>query len=141
MKNSATKNNTADRYIIEVYKKCREEEDRIYNLFEERTGLKMKKSYGNRLINASDLFSETGNEDLKFNYVGYGKVSIMGLAIDFPDKSELYFKNDNLKSNFNSMIKAIDQIHYDRCETIKYIESQHGKPKTQHAILAYIAGR
>lgn len=135
----ATAQNTADNYLLHMYKNYYKEISEKYNLFEERTGLKLDRAFGRITISATDILTDIGDDNLKYEYFGYGGLGIMGIAIDFPkakNLNDLYFKSEEIKNAIKNLVQVIDQINEDQRNSIKIIHEQHGMPKQQHCIIA-----
>lgn len=135
--NTQFKTNTADNYILHIYRKHDLDLYDAYKELAERTNIKIGNAFGNYQISTKDIFSETGIEDLKYKNVGYGKVAFMGVAIYFKNKNlgNLYYKSKTIKNAVEDFIKVVDILCEEKTNSVKYIEKQHGKPKVQHSII------
>lgn len=123
--------NYSAQQIMHVYKNVKKEEaERLSNF----NAAPIQQAYGNYYIKVEDVFSETGPEDLQYQFIGYGKINYLG-NINGKTKGHLYYKNHSIKKEIETFIKVIDIIQQDQREAIDYIEKQHGRPSPQHAIL------
>ena len=122
--------NTSDNYIVGVYKKEAEEKLKIYSKIQ----FPYKIAFGNLTVNIHDIFTDEGNEDLR-NDTYFHLFTILGNINGKTQKMGLYFKSKDIKDNFLSTHRRLENLSNEIKETVDYIHEFHGRPKQQHAIL------
>ena len=101
--------------------------------------INIKKAFGNFYIDVTTYFSISGEENLKYKYVGYGGVCFLGNIEGKTVTQGLYYKTQEIKTEIENLIISMDLINSEVRETINYIHEQHGQPNIQHAVLYYNA--
>jgi len=131
------KTNTSDNYIAGIYKnKYRQESAMVYN-FEVVTGLKVTRAYGGFYLNIHDVFQEENN-GLENKSLNYGSLCFLGNICGKTER-QLYFKNKLLMDSINAFRLSMDRLGDEVRDSIDQVIRDHGHPKMQVAILAYIA--
>lgn len=134
--------NSSEYYIYDLYKKKNNKESALVRDLIDKSGLKVGRAYGNTQINILECFSDTGDENLRYKNVGYGGVNFMGIAIHYPSlkMNDLFYRSIEIKEAVEVYIISMQDLFEQTSKTINLIKKQHGEPKVQYAILAYMAG-
>lgn len=122
--------------ILHVYKQVKKEKSEALSKLKY---IKAKSAYGDLILQVIELFTEEGDENLKFKVVGYGGVRFLGNINGKVPTQGLYYKNANIKEEAERLIMSLDVTQADKQGAVKYISEQHGTPKPQHCILWQMA--
>lgn len=125
-----SKLNYSAEQMLFVYKKVKEEQTKAL----QKITLPYKCAFGNWYFQIDDIFTEIGQPDLKYNYVGYGGVCFLG-NINGKGEHKLFYKSPEIKKEIESLIRTMQLISDDNRDAISTIREQHGEPHPQYCIL------
>jgi hypothetical protein len=125
----------SSKIIEDIYKK----EIASKNEVLQKKTINIKRAFGNFYIDVQTYFSISGEENLKYKYVGYGGVCFLGNINGKVVTQGLYYKTQEIKTEIENLIISMDLINTEVRETIDYVHEQHGQPNVQHAVLYYNA--
>jgi hypothetical protein len=128
--------NLSDTYITGIYSNRNKEKASVLS----KLTVPYKVAFGDVNIDVDDVFVDGGTDDLKYKFVGYGGIRFMG-NINGKTAGNLYYKNAKIKNELESAMRVLQAIEDETRENIDYVEKQHGKPKSQHAILSLNANK
>lgn len=127
--------NYSAKSMFHIYKYVYTEETKIVSEFK---SCPIKKAFGNFYINITDALCETGSDDLRYKYVGYGGVCFLG-NINGKTSNELFYKNQEIKQAVEKLINNLDTLRTEQHEAIRLVREQHGEPRPQYALIADMA--
>ena len=122
----------SDSYITSIYKNRDKEQKEALS----KIDVPYKNAYGGINIDINDVFVEKGTPELEYKSVGYGGVKFMGNINGKVPTQGLFYKDEKTKKQIEGLMQKLDIINEEVRENIDYVEKQHGKPKSQHAILS-----
>ena len=79
--------------------------------------INIKQAFGNFNIDVQTYFSLSGEENLKYKYVGYGGVCFLGNIEGKTVTQGLYYKTQEIKTEIENLIVAMDLINSEVRET------------------------
>lgn len=128
--------NYSAKQILHIYKKVKQDHSKVLSKLKY---IKPKMAYGDFMLNVNDLFTNKGEESLRFKVVGYGGVRFLGNINGKVPTNGLYYKNADIKEETELLIRSLSITQSDKQGAVKYISEQHGTPSPQHAILWSLA--
>ena len=117
-----------DNYIESIYRIEKKEKEIAIETFKEKTGVKVKKSYGQFWINIEDIFTDepTRQISLCFKPVGYGSVIFLG-NINGKTKEQLRYKTTEIQKATEDLVLKLRYTFNEVQEAISEVEKTHGK--------------
>lgn len=107
------------------------------NVLSKLTIVKVGKAFGNYQIDVDDAFNYDGDDDLKYEKVGYGGVQFMGNINGKVPTQGLFYKTPEYKKQIENFIIVNDLIEQDKTENVAYIIEQHGNPKPECSMIMF----
>ena len=126
-----SKLNYSAQNILHVYNVVKEKKD---NALKE-ISFKYSPAFGWITFNIEDIFSESGDESLKYKYIGYGSVNFLGNINGKIPSNGLYYKDIETKKQIEGLILTLSTIFEDEQDAIKQIRETHGEPSPDFCVL------
>lgn len=129
-----TRENTADKYILHVYKKRNAERAIILK----EIIFPYREAFGKVTVNINDIFTEYGREELK-NEKYFHLFTILGNINGRLAHQGLFFKSKEIQQSFLHTHSRLNTLSADISEAIQEIKDKHGKPKKEASVLSFIS--
>lgn len=123
----------SSKIIESIYKK----ETSMKNEVLKNKTVSVKRAFGDFYINVATYFSISGEENLRYKYVGYGGVNFLGNIEGTTITQGLHYKTQEIKTEIENLIISMDLINNEAREAIDYVHKQHGQPNIQHSVIYF----